>query len=216
MTLRMQQDGWLPLWLVPMTGLKDHEPDIKMPYLAFEPAELMGQASIISAIFLDDGTNLVSAQLERLHGDNYFGVLLRQNGSVTDVFLNQLAQGRVRHRNACINANGWETDAYLTAVTFPEGSDQTNPDKATRYFIADGSYLRRDGKVVFDSLSKVFLTATQQGRQLDVLLQGQPAVQAHLRVGSQPAVVSLNRESVKPLYDADAQAILLTPQNKPE
>ena len=57
-------------------------------------------------------------------------------------------------------------------ITFPDSSDMTNPDAATRYFIADGSYLRRDDKVVLDSLSKVFLTATTRDRKLDVLLDG--------------------------------------------
>ena len=92
--------------------------------------------------------------------------------------------------------------------------DLTDPDAASRYFIAQGSYLRREGKVVLDSLSKVFLTATKQGRKLDVLLQGQPVIHARLRVGSEPAEVSLNGEIVKPLYDKAAQTILISERHE--
>jgi len=128
----------------------------------------------------------------------------------TDVYLNMLVQGRIRHRNACITANGWETDAYLSAITFPDDSDMSDPDADTRYFIADGSYLRRADKVVLDSLSKVFLAATKQSKKLDVLLQGQPIICAHFRVGFEPAEASLNRETLKPLYDSSTKSILLS------
>jgi len=196
--------------LVAMTGLADHAPDTKTTFYAFEPSELTRQTSFITAILLDGGTNQGLPQLERLKGTNYIGVRIRQSGMTTDVYLNMLAQGRIRHRNACITANGWETDAYLTAITFPDGSDMTDPDAATRYFIADGSYLRRDDKLVLDSLSKVFLTATKQCDKLYVLLQGQPIIHAHLRVGSESAEVSLNRENLKPLYNSSTRSILLS------
>jgi hypothetical protein len=196
--------------LAPMTGLADHEPDTKVTYYAFEPPELTRQTSFITAILLDNGTNHDSPQLERLNGDHYIGVRVRQNGTTTDVYLNLLAQGRIRHRNACISADGWDTDAYLTAITYPDGCDLTNPDAARRFLIADGSYLRRNGKVVLDSLSKVFLAATKQDGKLDVLLQGQPVIHARLRVGSEPAVVSLNRKKVKPSYDPATRTILLS------
>jgi hypothetical protein len=116
-------------------------------------------------------------QIERLESKDMIGVRLRQAGTTTEVYLNLLADGRLRHRNANLTVNGWETDAYLTAITFPDGSDMTNPDTATRYFVADGSYLRRNGKVVLDSLSKVFMVAGQ-----NVLLQGQPVIHATVRV----------------------------------
>jgi hypothetical protein len=80
---------------------------------------------------------------------------------VTDVYFNLLADGRIRHRNANANLGGWETDAYILALTYPEGG---GPQKPKRWFVADGSYLRRDGRVELDSLSKAFVVKTTGGR----------------------------------------------------
>ena len=122
-------------------------------------------------------------KLERLESLEMNGVRIRQKSAVTDVYLNLLADGRIRHRNANAMLGGWETDAYLMAVTFPDGADAADSDAASHLFIADGSYLRRGGKVILDSLSKVYLTAERKGNVLDVLLQGQPVVNTILRAG---------------------------------
>lgn len=194
--------------LVAMTGLKDHDPSTKMIYYAFEPSELTRQTSFITAILLGNPTNQSNLPvLERFQGTNMIGVRIQQDGTTTDVYLNLLANGRIRHRNANIVADGWETDSYLTAITFPDGSDPTDPDAATRYFIADGSYLRRNGTVVFDSLSKVFLDAETRGSTLDVLLQGQPVINATLRASRKPATIVLNHKRIAASYDAENQTI---------
>ena len=75
---------------------------------------------------------------------------------LTDVYLNLQADGRKMHRNSCNVIDGWETDAYIFAVTRPKGTEKADTDSVVRYFVACGSYLRRDGKVVLDSLSKVY------------------------------------------------------------
>jgi hypothetical protein len=51
------------------------------------------------------------------------------------------------HENSNQTIAGWETDAYLLAVT-------RAPGEATRYFAACASYLRRGGRVLLDSLTK--------------------------------------------------------------
>jgi oligo-alginate lyase len=179
--------------LVEKTGLKDHEPDTNVTYYAFAPADPTRRTKFITAILLVNETNKTSLpQLERLAGTNYIGVRVRQGGTTTDVYLNLLGDGRIMHRNANLHVNGWETDAYLTAITFPDGSDMTDPDAASRYFVVQGSYLRRDGKVVLDSLSKVFLNAERVGSTLKVLLQGQPVIGANLRAAKRPDLLLVN------------------------
>ncbi|TWU35354.1 hypothetical protein Q31b_54500 [Novipirellula aureliae] len=73
------------------------------------------------------------------------------------------ADGSIRHRNANLEMpNGWETDAYLLGFSYPEGADPNDPDAIIRTMVIDSNYLRRDGKVVLDPLSKVYLTMTRR------------------------------------------------------
>lgn len=197
--------------LVEKIGLKDHEPDTKVTYYAFAPAEPTRRTKFVTAILLVNETNRTSLpQLERLEGTNFIGVRVRQGGATTDVYLNLLADGRIMHRNANLNVNGWETDAYLAAITFPDGSDMTDPDAASRYFVAQGSYLRRDGKVVLDSLSKVFLTAERDGSTLNVQLQGQPVINAQVRSDEAPETLLVNGVRRKVDFSEDLKQVKLT------
>jgi oligo-alginate lyase len=197
--------------LVEKTGFKDHKPDTKVSYYAFTPAELTRRTKFVTAVLLlDEKNQKVLPRIERLEGDNMIGVRVRQGGAVTEVYLNLLADGRIMHRNSVNTFDGWETDAYLTAITFPEGADLTDPDAATRYFVAQGSYLRRGGKTLLDSLSKVFATWKQTGAGVDVLLQGQPVVRASVRAARRPADVTLNDRKTEAVYNAENKTLTLT------
>ncbi len=185
------------------TGLQDRHPETDVTYYSFVAPEPSRRTKFITAVLLVNETNRASLpQLERLEGTNYIGVRVRQGGTTTEVYLNLLADGRIMHRNANLKVNGWETDAYLTAITFPDDCDLTNPDAASRYFVAQGSYLRREGKVVLDSLSKVFLVAERTTSGLNVLLQGQPTINAYLRSAHQPETLVVNGVNRSALYDA--------------
>ena len=76
--------------------------------------------------------------------------------------------------------------------------------------IINGSYLRRDGKLVLDSLSKVYLCATKQQDLLEVQLQGQPVINALLRTPTKPAKVQLIGQSVDPSYNPEAKNVWLS------
>jgi oligo-alginate lyase len=193
--------------LVEKTGLKDHEPQTKLTYYSLTPAEKTRQTKLITALVLADGDN--QPQIERLEDKNMIGVRIRQGGKTTDVYLNLLADGRLRHLNSTLSVNGWETDAYLTAIAFPDSADATNPDAATRYFIAQGSYLRRDGKVVLDSLSKVFATWQTTAAGMTAQIQGQPTINARIRAAKQPAEVSLNGQRIAVPYDDALRMVTL-------
>lgn len=201
--------------LVEKTGLKDHEPDVKVPYYSFQPAKLTRRMKFVTAITLvTDANNANLPKIERFSSEKFLGVRVKQGGTTTEVFLNLLADGRIRHRNANATINGWETDAYLLAFTFPDGASVADPDTAMRLFIADGSYLRRDGKVVLDSLSKVFLVANLRDGALDVHLQGQPVINAMLRSAAKPTGVKLNGQPVSAPYDASAATVMLSLETK--
>ena len=192
------------------TGLKDHDPDAKVTYYALAPPEQTRRTKFITAIILSHPGDQAPPQIEKLRGNDFIGVRLRQGGTTTEVYLNLLADGSLRHQNANLTVNGWETDAYLTAITVTGGADPADPDAVSRYFVADGSYLRREGKVVLDSLSKVFLTAERKGTGLEVNLQGQPIADVALRAATKPSEVRLNGAAAEPAYDGAAQTITVS------
>ncbi len=191
------------------TGLKDHDQKTQMRYVAFAPTELSRRTKFINAIIPIKPGNGALPVIERLVATNMIGLSIAQNGTVTELWLNLLADGSVRHRNANLVYNGWETDAYLTALTWPAGANRNDP-AASRVFVVDGSYLRREGKVVLDSLSKVYLCATRLRATLDVQLQGQPVTNAWLRSAQKPTVVSLNGQRVETAYDENARNLRLS------
>ena len=193
-------------------GLKDHDQNTKMPYAAFLPTELMRRTKFITAIMPVQDGDWQPPKIERLETVDMIGLRITQHGEVTELWLNLLADGRIRHRNANLIYEGWETDSYLTAMTWPEGTKRDDPDTASRIFVIDGSYLRRDGKVVLDSLSKVYLCATKDGSKLDVLLQGQPVINALLRASEKPAEVHLNGRRVEADYNENQQTLWLSLQ----
>ncbi len=45
------------------------------------------------------------------------GLRIRHKGKVTDLYINQLADGRLMHSNSWIMPDGWMTDAYMFAVS---------------------------------------------------------------------------------------------------
>jgi hypothetical protein len=202
-------------------GIKDREANTKTTYYAFSPAEASRQTKFITAIILLDEKNkpvesMVGSsgatapssranlpKIEKLQTTDMVGVRITQHGEVTDVYFNLLADGRLMHRNSNANIYGWETDAYIMAVSYKEGSDASNLNNITRYFVSNGSYLRRDEKVILHSLSKVFMDVELNSDQPKVILQGQPLINAKLRFEKKPQQLLLNNEMVKVDYSSE-------------
>ena len=90
-------------------------------------------------------------KMTRIEGKNWIGVRSVYNGKVTDLYINQLADGRLMHLNSWIDAEGWITDAYMLAVTYDEGSD---PAKSSEVTIIHGSSLKNGDHVYHSSLAK--------------------------------------------------------------
>jgi hypothetical protein len=182
-------------------GYKDHDAATKESYLSVVAPGQTRQTKFITAIILPGQGAL--PRIDKIEGKDMIGVKITQDGKETDVYLNLLADGRMMGRNSNNAFGGWETDAYLTAVTQAGGVPQ-------RYFVAYGSYLRREGHVVLNSLSKVFMEADRQ----NVRLQGQPRIEADLAIPGQPAHINLNGKTVAPLYNG-TQAHLLIEETQP-
>jgi hypothetical protein len=149
--------------------------------------------------------------IERLHSETMNGLRITQQGKVTELYLNLLADGRIMHLNSINRFNGWETDAYLTGITYPQGT-AASPDHISNYFVAYGSYLRYGSNTVFNSLSKLYLTADKKAGDWNVLLQGQPLIHASLYTGTVPHSFYLNHRKTAPVWSD--QRLQITIRNK--
>ena len=170
-------DGGLPtdypedMRLVEHEGLKDHDSKSAMPYVGFQPEGVSDRTKFVVAI-VPEQPGVPAPLVERIEAQNVEGVRITQGGKVTEVYLNLLADGHIRHRNALATLGGFDTDAYILAVTRPIGSA---PDRLPdSFFVADGSFVRRNGQVLMSSLSKAFLFARRDAKTWAVKLDAQP------------------------------------------
>ena len=198
-------------------GLKDHDPDTQVPYLAIVPEGSRREAKFITAVIPEPkGTDNSVPRIESLKSENAIGVRIHNAQTVTDVWLNLMADGRRMHRNSNHVIDDWDTDAYLIGLTRPIDTADTGPDSLIRCFIACGSYLRKDGKVALQSLSKVYTVFKWQDQELHVALQGQPLMRADLRAVAEPSMVRLNDTPTDFVYDTEKQTLRLQLHNASE
>ncbi len=154
-----------PNWLAPSDYVHDypqhlywetHEaPDETLKgtetYWSFHMPQTADRVKGVTAVILKDSVAQKALPvMERREGKDWIGVRVNNpDGSVTDIYINQLADGRLMHLNSWIEADGWTTDAYMLAVTRPR--PDARPDDI---FMVHGSSLRRDGKVLHSTLDK--------------------------------------------------------------
>ncbi len=148
------------------TGLADHDPDTKIPYLAFSPVSRERLQQFLVAICLNPDA---APKYEFLQGLNYIGVRATAAQGVDETYLNIRAIEGSIAESSMIAVGEWTTDAYILSVSRPAPGA-----KPTRYFVSDGSYLRKGEKSLIESLSK--LTACwSSGEKLEVFTDGGPA-----------------------------------------
>lgn len=205
-------DGGLPhdfpekMRLEEKSGLKDHEPDVKQPYWSISHFQETNRTKFITAITLKDDQNKDKLPIiERFDGKDFLGVKITQNGETTLIYLNLLADGRIKHRNSLNIMNGWDTDAYLMALTFPEGTDTTNPKNIKRLFISDGSYLRRNGTPLIHALSKFFTIIDFDGDNRNMQFQGQDEARVSMFFEKNQKSVIVNGKKVEVDYNSDSK-----------
>lgn len=203
-----------PEYLVPSGFIHDYPTFLNVETLHGPTEDLKGQETYYSfkypvesnrikgltAIILKDSVNEKNlARMERIDGKNWIGLRVRNNGKITDIILNQLADGRLMHANSWINAEGWETDAYMLVVSYPEGG---KPSDAFEQFICYGSALRRDGVSWFGSLSKLNVIRKDIGNTVRINVEGQPLFNASFRCPSKPGSVFLNDKKSNVRFNA--------------
>lgn len=165
-------------------GLADHAPDTKVTYLSFETSESVAEAKFITAAIPVEPEKPLPV-VTALEGHEMLGVRIRLGGKQTDVYLNLRADGRIMHQNCIRKLHGWETDAYLLAITRPEGADEDDWTNVERCFIGYGSVLRHSGHTLFASLSRATACLELSPAEVSVALRGQPYLRAEVR----PAVI---------------------------
>jgi len=189
-------------------GYKDR--DTRQPYWSISHFEKTERTKFVTAIILKNDQNKDKLpKIERFDGKDFQGVRITQNGKTTEIYLNLLADGRIMHRNSLNMMNGWDTDAYLMALTFPEGADRSKPENLKQLFIGSGSYLRRDGKPVIHALSKFFAVVNFDGNNRTIQFQGQPVVKLQLAAEGNSGSVILNGEKQKTEYNSETKMIEL-------
>ena len=162
-------------------------------YWSFHMPQTADRVKGVTAIMLKDSPDQKELPvIERREGKDWIGLRVTSKGRVTDLYINQLADGRLMHMNSWIEADGWTTDAYMFVVCYPEGSD---PAQAGEIFIGHGSSLRRGDDVRFASLAKLNVIAKEDGGKLDLQAAGQPRMRFSYK--SQAPKVTLNGQPAK-------------------
>ena len=83
-------------------------------YYSFHlPGEHKRVKGLTAVILKDSPDDKDLPMMERTEGKDWIGLKVRRNGKVTDIYINQLADGRLMHNNSWITADGWTTDAYM-------------------------------------------------------------------------------------------------------
>lgn len=124
----------------------------KETYYSFHLPGKRERVKGVTAIILKDNPEQTELpQMERREGKDWLGLRITYKGTITDLYINQLADGRLMHSNSWFEADGWYTDAYMFAVRYKQNS---KPETARTLFICYGSTLRKDNKSYFSSLYK--------------------------------------------------------------
>ena len=146
----------------------------------------------VTAIILKDSPDQKELPvITRKDGKNWIGLTIDDGKNVTDVYINQLADGRLMHLNSWIDADGWTTDAYMFAVTYPKNG---KPEKPSRVFVSNGSSLKRGDDIYSSSLAK--LSYIFDGDNLEVT--GQPRVNLSLKSSVNKLKVNGREMAVRP------------------
>lgn len=168
-------------------------------YYSFHlPAEINRVKGVTAIILKDTPDEKELPQMEKREGKDWIGLRIRNKGKVTDIYINQLADGRLMHSNSWIEADGWSTDAYMFAISYEEGSD---PTAAQELFICYGSALRRDTESYYSSLSKLFVIQKNENKQINLWIDGQPKINARFRNEKRPAAVVVNGKGIPIVYE---------------
>jgi oligo-alginate lyase len=180
-------------------GLADHNPDKKVPYMVFKPDAPARSRQFLTAICLEPDA---APQFEVLEDVNYLGVRIHTKDAVEELYLDIRAVNSPG--SIGIRIGDCMTDAYLVHLRQPA------PDAPVeRYFIGDGSYLRRGEQSIFESLSKA--TACWSTRDALQVFAGDGANSIQVASEHAPLSASWNGQPAGMEYDKQTKLVALKP-----
>jgi hypothetical protein len=180
------------------TGLADHNPDKKIPYLVFSPGAPTQSQQFITAICLNP--NAVP-KFEILEGKDYLGVRMQTADGVEELYLDLRAISSPNTIDMQIGE--WVTDAYLLHFKRRTITDQP----VQRFFMSDGSYLRHKGRSMIESLSKLS-ACWAPGDSLQIFSDSASA-SVQFAADSFPRSVKWNNREAKVRYDDQSHLVSL-------
>lgn len=179
-------------------GLADHNPDKKVPYLVFSPEASAQSRQFITAICLNPES---LPTFEVLEGRDYLGVRVRTGHTVEETYLNlRSVSGST---STGITIGDWATDTYLLHLARPSSGDAG----VQRYFLSDGSYLRRGNQSILESLSK--LTACWSLGDSVEMFSDDASASIQLAADRLPQSVRWNGSPKITLYDKQKKLVTL-------
>lgn len=120
------------------TGYAPHKPEETVPYLELQTAEKARKHLIITVLSLGENTPTI----EFIHEKDCDGVKLVSGELERRIWFNNMADGHVMHDNSNTFIEGFETDAYMLAIT------ENKLTGTSKVLSVCSSYLRKDGKVI--------------------------------------------------------------------
>lgn len=171
----------------PDEDLKDME-----QYYSFHLPAQTDRVKGVTAIILKDSVNQKELpKISRREGRNWIGFRINDGDTITDVYINQLADGRLMHLNSWIEADGWMTDAYMLVVSYPKGK---KPTAESRTFVVNGSKVKHDDTLYFSSLAKLNFIRNKDC----VSVNGQPKMRFSIKSTARQLTVNGNKVKVVP------------------
>lgn len=151
-------DLWWEQIEAPTENLKDRE-----TYWSFHLPGKTNREMALTAITLEEGKD--SPRFELRNGKDWKGVRIINNGIITDIYINSLANGSLMHSNSWIEADGWTTDAYMFAVRYPEGKSSLEDAQLITIY---GSAIRNSGSEIYSNLVKQSFIGTISDKKLEI------------------------------------------------
>lgn len=179
-------------------------------YYSFHLPAKTDRVKALTAVTLKDTPDQKDLPVfERREGKDWIGLRITNGDKITDLYINQLADGRLMHLNSWIEADGWTTDAYMFAVSYKKGSKAAD---AKEMFLLYGSSLRRSSDIYFSSLAKLNYIMKENNGKVSVNVNGQPLMKAKFRTTSTPTSVNVNGKQTKPEYNSKLMKLTISAQ----
>jgi oligo-alginate lyase len=180
------------------SGLADHDPDKKVPYLVFRPQAQARLQQFIAAIDLNPEA---AAKYEVIEDPTYVGLRIQTADAAEEFYISRRAIATPG--TMVIRIGEWTTDAYLLHLRRASASG-TDVD---RFFVSDGSYLRHGDQSILESLSKLTV-CWSPGDPLEVF-SDDASFLIQVAAEGLPGSVRWNGQAIKVEYDGRKNLVRL-------